>query len=306
MSTFGKSVKIFLSDGTVTGIKFGEIVNHTIQSITCPRPLISALQDSQEYPEAHKPGVYFLFGTGEETNNPTAYIGEAENVFERLKTHVKDAKKDFFNEVIFFVGKDENITKAHVGYIESRLVDIAKSTARGYKIDNTQTPKLKSLPKAEVAAMEEFLTHIKLLLGVLGHKLLEEVEKSPIAKIPQGGNQVVAISSNLELFLSAKGVNARALQTNEGMVVLEGSEAASNVTSSFQPWHSLYRDNLIKNGTLKLDSSGDKYIFQRDELFKSASPAAAIVLGNSANGLTSWKDNSGKTLKDIETERMGA
>jgi hypothetical protein len=306
MSIFPKSVKIFLNDGTVTGIKSGEIVNNTIQSITCPRILISELKDSNEYPEAHKPGVYFLFGTNEETNEPTAYIGEAENVFERLKTHINDTKKDFFNEVIFFGGKDENITKAHVGYLESRLVDIAKSTARGYKIDNTQTPKPKSLPKAEIAAMEEFLTHIKLLLGALGHKLLEEVKKPLIATIAQENNQTVATSSNLELFLSAKGVNARALQTNEGMVVLEGSEAALKVTSSFQPWHSLYRDNLIKNGILKLDPSGDKYIFQRDELFKSASPAAAIVLGNSANGLTSWKDNSGKTLKDIEAERMGA
>jgi hypothetical protein len=304
MSIFPKSVKIFLNDGTVTGIKSAEIVNNTIQSITCPRPLLSELQDSDRYPEAHKPGVYFLFGTDEETNEPKVYIGEAENVFERLKNHI--VKKDFWTEVVFFVGKDENITKAHVGYLESRLVDIAKSTARGYKIDNTQTPKLKFLPKAEIAAMEEFLTHIQLLLGVLGHKLLEEVKKPLIATIAQGSNQIVPISSNLELFLSAKGVNARALQTNEGMVVLEGSEAALKVTSSFQPWHSLYRDNLIKNGILKLDPLGDRYIFQRDELFKSASPAAAIVLGNSANGLTSWKDNSGKTLKDIETERMGA
>lgn len=302
MSTFGKSVKVFLSDGTITGIKFGEIVNHTIQSITCPRLQIIELRDSDKYPEAHKPGVYFLFGTDEETNEPKAYIGEAENVFYRLKDHI--AKKDFWNEVIFFVGKDGNITKAHVGYLESRLVEIACSTKRGYKIENTQIPKLKSLPLSDIAAMEEFLTHIKLLMGVLGHKLLEDVKKSPLAAIMQENNQIIATSNNLELLLSAKGINARALQTNEGMVVLEGSEAALKVTSSFQPWHRIYRDNLIKNGTLKLDSSGDKYIFQRDELFKSASPAAAIVLGSSTNGLTSWKDENGRTIKDIEAERM--
>lgn len=35
--TFGKSIRLYLKDGTVTGLKFGEIVNHTIQAISCSR-----------------------------------------------------------------------------------------------------------------------------------------------------------------------------------------------------------------------------------------------------------------------------
>src|SRR5262245_44807612 len=115
MTTFGKSIRIYLKDGTVTGMKFGEVVNQTIQSIFCPRLRISELAG---YTESKRPGVYFLLGKDDETNEPKAYIGEAENVYDRLQHHI--ANKEFWNEVIFFVSKDENLTKAHVKYLESR------------------------------------------------------------------------------------------------------------------------------------------------------------------------------------------
>ena len=40
----------------------------------------------------------------------------------------------------------------------------------------------------------------------------------------------------------------------------------------------------------------------KDVLFKSASTAANFVTGTSTNGLTAWKDESGKTLKAILAE----
>jgi len=90
MATFGESIRIYLSDETVTGIKFGEIVNKTIQSISCPRLRTSELNN---YPESKKPGVYFLFGQDEETGDTKTYIGEAENVYSRLQDHI--VKKEF-------------------------------------------------------------------------------------------------------------------------------------------------------------------------------------------------------------------
>ncbi|HDK41853.1 MAG TPA: DUF4357 domain-containing protein [Candidatus Pacearchaeota archaeon] len=38
-----------------------------------------------------------------------------------------------------------------------------------------------------------------------------------------------------------------------------------------------------------------------DSLISSSSSAAMIIMGRSANGLTEWKMNSGKTLQDFET-----
>jgi hypothetical protein len=297
MLTFGKSIRIYLKDGTVTGIKFGEIVNHTIQSISCPRLRTGELSENSQ---AKRPGVYFLFGQDEETNEPKAYIGEAENVFDRLQYHV--TSKDFWNEVIVFVSKDENLTKSHVKYLESRLIQIAFSTKR-YKIDNSNQSQLSSLPPADRDAMEEFLIYVKLLIGVLGHKLLEDV--TPIKKKEEiliQDNSITQVSNNIELSLFISSLKANALQTDEGIVVLQGSEAAKEYTNSLQRGYVELRKRLIDNGILKLVN--DKYIFQSNTLFDTASPAAAIVVGYNINGPASWKDKSGRTLKEIEKERL--
>ncbi len=303
MTTFGKSIRIYLKDGTVTGIKFGEVVNQTIQSISCPRLRTGELND---YPEAKRPGVYFLFGQDEETNEPKVYIGEAENVYDRLLNHI--ATKDFWNEVIFFVSKDENLTKSHVKYLESRLIQIAFTTKR-YKIENYNQSQLSSLPPSDRDGMEEFLLYIKLLIGVLGHKFLEEItsipkkkEESTTITATTKTDRVIETTSNLELFLSVAGLKASALQTDEGIVVLEGSDAAKEFTNSLSHGYRDIRERLITNGDLVLE--GDKYVFKKNVLFDTASPAAAIIVGYSINGPHTWKDQSGKSLKEIEKERL--
>ena len=302
MEVFGKSVRIYLKDGTVTGLKFGEVVNQTIQSVSCPRSRIGELN---EYGESKRPGVYFLFGEDENTGEPKVYIGEAENVYSRLQHHL--ATKDFWNEIIFFVSKDENLTKAHVRYLESRLIQIAV-LAKRYQIDNGNQSQLPSLPFADRDAMDEFLTYIKLLIGVLGHKLLEEFTPTAKKKEEQmqqedrtKDNQMTFID-NLELSLSVSGFTAKALQTDEGIVVLEGSEAAKDIKESLQIVYRKLREEFISNGTLVPE--GDKYIFKKNVLFNTPSPAAAIVVGYSINGLQTWKDNKGKSLKDIERDRL--
>ena len=298
MATFGKSIRIYLKDGTVTGIKFGEVVNQTIQSISCPRLRIAELN---EYQESKRPGVYFLFGQDEETNEPKAYIGEAENVYDRIQNHA--ANKEFWNEVIFFISKDENLTKSHVKYLESRLIQIANATKR-YKTGNSNQPQLSSLPPSDRDAMEEFLVYLKLLLGVLGHKLLEELStviKRNDETLSNINNPLLNVE-NVELFLSVAGVKAKALQTEEGIVVLENSELSEKITTSLSFGYRELRDKLIGNGDLKLVEN--KFIFQKNILFNSPSAAAAIIVGYSMNGPQNWKNKIGRSLKDIETQRL--
>lgn len=234
------------------------------------------------------------------------YIGEAENVFDRLQNHL--ANKDFWNEVIFFVGKDENVTKAHVKYLESRLIGIAVATKR-YKVDNTNQSQQASLPIADRDAMEEFLTYIRLLLGVLGHKLMEEVTpkiKPRVSEVSLYGSTMtksqIENEGYLELSLLVSGFKASAIQTDEGIVVLRGSEAALAPTTGLQPGYIALRDRLIKNGVMSL--VGNRYIFQTDYLFDAASPAAAIIVGYNINGRQNWKNKNGKSLKEIERERL--
>ena len=68
------------------------------------------------------------------------------------------------------------------------------------------------------------------------------------------------------------------------------------------PGYKALRTKLISDGTLKL--VGDKYIFQSDQLFSTASPAAAVIVGYSINGRDNWKDSSGRSLNVIETQAL--
>jgi len=304
MTTFGKSIRIYLKDGTVTGIRFGEIVNQTIHSVACPRSRVPELKN---YPEANRPGIYFLFGNDENTGDNKVYIGEGENVFDRLQEHL--VKKEFWNEVILFVSKDDNLTKSHVKHLESNAIRIANTTKR-YNIDNGNQSQASSLPAPDRDAMEEFMGYVKLLLGIFGHKFLEDLTpiktsgiSTPISFTTSTiDNQVITTSSTLELKLSVTGLNANAIQTDEGIVVLQGSEASNDVKSSLANGYRDLRNKLITNGTLLL--VGNKYIFQNNYLFDAPTPAAAVIVGSSISGPQTWKDSSGKTLKEIEEQKL--
>ena len=85
--------------------------------------------------ESEKSGVYFLSGTDPESGKPAIYIGEAENIRDRVKLHLE---KDFWNQVVYFLSKDENLTKAHIRYLEEKLIEKARSAGRAL-VTNGQT-----------------------------------------------------------------------------------------------------------------------------------------------------------------------
>ncbi len=130
----GKSIRVYLADSTVAGIRYAELVNWTGQAIACPR---NRLGELASWGEAAKPGVYFLFEARLGDSKPLAYVGESENVAERLTNH--DRTKEFWNEVVIFSSKDENLTKAHVKFLESTLIAMAKKADR-YELQNGNTP----------------------------------------------------------------------------------------------------------------------------------------------------------------------
>ena len=221
---YGKSVRIFLPDATVAGIRHAEIVNRTGQTVACPR---TRLDELKQWPETAKPGIYFLFEARLGDSKPLAYIGESENVAERLLTH--DRNKDFWNDVVIFTSKDENLTKSHIKYLESRIEALAK-TADRYDLENGNTPTLSSLPRSERDAMNELLEDIRLVLGTLGYPILEPLVQ-PKAVSPETG-QSVSTSTDEELTFTVHKLVARGVRTNEGFVLKKGSTAAKVNTDS--------------------------------------------------------------------------
>lgn len=306
----GKTIRIYLADGTASGVKHGEIANWTGQAIACPR---ARFQELREWPEAKRPGVYFLFGTDEETGQESVYVGEAEVVIDRLLSHITG--KDFWSELIAFTNKDDNLTKGHVRYLESRIVEMALNADR-YLVKNSNAPQLPSLPRADRDAMEEYLDATRTLLGVLGHKVLE-----PLVSIRQTQDKQISGSSASDSLkaigentsepfatpvvanfkLHTSGLSAYATKTDEGLVVLEGSEAACAVQPSLSVGYRALRDKLIQTGVLTQHGASLKFV--RNHLFNSPSQAGAIVVGYSINGRDVWRLPDGTTYGAYE-ERL--
>ncbi|NQT11065.1 MAG: hypothetical protein HQ573_07855 [Desulfobacteraceae bacterium] len=93
-----KTIKIFLVAGEPNGLKAAELSNWVGQAIVIPR---NKLKDIKQRPDCNKPAVYFLVGKeNEEALLSTAYIGEAENLWNRLTTH--DNSKDFWRTTLCF------------------------------------------------------------------------------------------------------------------------------------------------------------------------------------------------------------
>lgn len=275
---FGKTIKIFLIDGDPNGRMSCELSNWTGKAYKIPRIKIKDCIDRKDLIST---GVYLLLGKNE-NNKDLVYIGEAENVFTRLNQHL--ASKDFWNESIVFISKDENLNKAHIKYLENRLHEIATTTNR-YLLENNCIPTQSSISESDRAEMEEFLNNILLLVNTLGHKVFEDKREQS--------------STNKEkelLYINAtRGCEAVGEQTSEGFLVLKGSIVADSITPSLSNSFKIFREDLFKKEIIKDNQ------FTEDFIFSSPSYAAAIVMGRNANGLTEWKTADGRILKSLET-----
>ncbi len=276
------TIKLFLPRGDAKSLRTAEISNWTGKAIAAPRTEFDELLKREEL---DKSGIYILTGTDAHSGSPHAYIGEAEVIRDRLKQH---KTKEFWISAIVFVSKDENLTKAHVRFLEGRLISEAKEIAR-FTLENGQASGSR-LPESDREDMEVFLSRVRQLLPVLGSDLLTPVTQ-PSKSTPSGGM----------LFCRSKGAEARGHRTPDGFVVFKGSTAVFQERSAAHKWPSTIalRKKLITDGTLELVE--DLYRFTKDVEFSSPSAAAAVVQGGSANGLIEWKTKDGTVLKELDS-----
>ncbi|MDP1727264.1 MAG: GIY-YIG nuclease family protein [Bacteroidota bacterium] len=278
---FGKTIKIFLIDGEPNGRMSCELSNWSGKAYKIPRIKI---KDCIDRDDLSSTGVYLLFGK-DDAGKDQVYIGEAESILKRLNQQL--TQKDFWNEAIAFISKDENLNKAHIKYLENRLHEIAKSANR-YTIDNTIIPTQSSISESDRAEMEEFIEYIKMLVNTLGHKVFEEKREFK----PKQKQEAFYIKA-------ARGADGQGEPTSDGFVVFKNSKAAAIIVNSMTSNFINYRQKLINEGVLV--NKGEYFEFSDDYIFSSPSTAAVMVMGRNANGLTEWKNKDGKTLKEFET-----
>jgi hypothetical protein len=276
------TIKLFLPRGDAKSLRTAEISNWTGKAVAAPRTELDELLQREELDKA---GIYILIGADPRSGSPHAYIGEAEIIRERLKQH---KTKEFWFSTIVFVSKDENLTKAHVRFLEGRLIAEATQVGR-FSLENGQSGGSK-LPESDREDMEVFLGRVRQLLPVLGCDLL-----IPVAQ-PSGKQQVGGI-----LFCRIKGAEARGQRTPDGFVIFQGSTAVLQDRASAQkqhPYTVALRKQLLADGTL-VEKDGF-CTFTKDAEFSSPSAAASVIHGGGANGLTEWKTIDGVSLKELD------
>ena len=272
------TIKLFLPTGDPQGLKVAELSNWNGKALAAPR---SELKELLAREEMEQPGIYCLTGTDNETNRPAAYIGEAETLGDRLRSH---REKDFWVQANVFLSKDENLTKSHTRYLEGRLIDEARKAGR-WQLVNGQGSGAK-LPESDRAEMEVFFGKIAQLLPLLGCDLFG-VARAVVTQQP--------------LVCEIKGLRAFGYRTPAGFLVLKNSEAVAELRPSaakHAPWMAALQRQLVTEGDLA--PADGKLVFARDTEFSSPSRAAAIIRGGNANGQTEWRDAAGRTLKELE------
>lgn len=278
---FGKTIKIFLIDGDPNGRMSCELSNWSGKAYKIPRIKIKDCSDRDDLTGT---GVYLLFGKDVDGKD-LVYIGEAESILKRLNQQL--SSKDFWNETIVFISKDENLNKAHIKYLENRLHEIAKKANR-YSVENSIIPTQSSISEPDRAEMEEFIEYIKMLVNTLGHKVFDEKREFK----PKQKQEIFFIKA-------ARGADGQGEPTSDGFVVFKGSKAAGSTVTSMTSNFVTLRQKLMNEGILI--NKGEYLEFPEDYIFSSPSTAASIVLGRNANGLTEWKQKGGKTLKEFES-----
>lgn len=275
---YGKTIELFLVNGTADSLVTAELSNWNGKAIKIPRTEVIDC----EREDIKSTGVYFLI-CQQDDGTDGVYIGEAENIKERLLQHLRDYKsgkeKYYWNTAILFIGRDLN--KALIRYLEHRFVEIATECGR-YTILTKNTYKKTIIKEANIASMEEFIDNVKILMNTLGYKVL----------LP-----MPTVKKKMEyLFCKSQDANAKGFVSQEGFTVVKDSQISKSTTHSMETKCISYfslREKLIENGIIINE------VFQKNYEFNSPSAASSVVLGRSSNGKSDWKNILGICLKDL-------
>lgn len=268
----GKTISIYIPDSNPRGVKICEINNSIVKAIFIPR---NKLEDVSKRADISEPGIYFLFGNEDEIGKPNVYIGEAENLFTRLRQH--NLSKDFWNVAICFVSEKRNINKAHIKYLENYTCAESKRINKCI-LENSVTPTQSSLTEQEIDFVLSFFDDLTVLLSTLGYPIFEESKKE---------------SQNL-FICKGKDAYAEGEYTEEGMVVYKGARCNIEETPSFGSSAKKLRKFLLDQKVLVEDSG--TFLLNEDYTFTSPSSASDVILGRSSNGWIVWKNASGESL----------
>ncbi len=297
MASRGQSLELFFVDGTPEGILTAQIFNWTGHVLVTPR---IRLAEALKRDEAGFTGVYILLGDSDDGNLVRAYIGESDDVATRIRNH--DANRDWWTQAILITSAANSLNKAHVRYLESRLIEEAHRAGR-MKLENGNTPPRPSLSEAAVANMEQFVEYVLTTLPAV------RVDGFLIKTRTQGAKSVGPTSSpgipsaTFVLRLANGEVDATARIENGEFVVQAGSVGRPKWIGVDHNYRKLF-DEVVQSGIYIED--GPRRRFAKSYAFSSPSAAGAVLNGRATAGPIAWvlATSPDKTYKEWEAEQL--
>ena len=283
MALLGKSIDLYLMDGSAAGRWQATLSNWNCNSYKIPR---TDLKHCEDLPELHAPGVYFLFGRDDESGQQFVYVGEGDDALKRvLQPHTFEKDGSYWTEVVFLITPDGSLDKAKIKYLENRFHKIVIDTGR-YLIKNGNTPPQSPVQKKVRDMLEEFIMNTQLIMPALGHKVFEP---HPSAETEE--------QDDLLYFTRSQGKGGKAVGkiAEDGFWVLKGSYICPDI-ADYLP------TGLVAARKKYADAIDSHGILQRDISFGSPSYASSFVCGKNSNGLTEWKNKDGVTLKELNED----
>jgi hypothetical protein len=304
----GRTLKLYLVDGSPSGVITAELGVSSVRAAVATR---TALPDLIRREEATRTGIYLLVGPDPDLpGRQLVYVGEGDQVRTRLAAHDSDESKDFFTRAVLIVSKDENLTKAHGRYLESRVIAAIRGAGRAKLVNGTEPP-FKGLPEPEIADMERVLDEIEVLLPVLGFDILRPAGQeagatsAPSPKAEPGKPVTVSVGGPIFTFTES-GADAKAREANGEFVVLAGSLAKRQEVPSCAEPLKRRRAEMITEGALEITPDGKFLRFAADTAFDSPSGASRVVYGGNVSGPRYWKHAAtGQTYGDWRKSQIG-
>lgn len=292
MATRGKSINLFLMDGTATGRVKCTLANWTGVAYKTPR---TDLDKCREREDLSQSGVYFLFGTSEQTGEPVVYVGQAgarkngEGILYRLQEHKRNQDKDYWTEAVVFTTSNNSFGPTEISYLENRFCAMATASQR-YIVKNGNEPTIGNVTEEKESELEEFIDYAKIVMGTLGHKVFEPLVQE---QTPSPKTETMEPKKEQDFYIKRSSASAHARLTNEGMVVLAGSVIRADMVPSCP-------DYVKKARALNRVDIDESNTLLKDMLFKTPSGASSFVLGAPSNGNIEWRTEDGKVFKDAE------
>ena len=294
MAKRSKNINMFLMDGEVTGKIKCTLSNWTGVIYKIPRIQLGDLKSRDEMKQS---GIYFLFGRDEDKQKDVTYIGQAttrkngEGVLLRIQEHTRDTHADYFNDVIILTTQNNSFGPTEISYLENKFTQLAKEAGR-YIVKNGNDPNPGNVTEEKESELDEIVENTLMIIGTLGYRVFVPMTKKISQDLTDNHSTYLYLKRKTKK--SNKVIEATCERTTEGFVVLDGSQVEIKDSPYLPASLKEMRQNLIASRVIQ------DGVLKEKQLFSSPSYAAAFLLGMQTNGRTDWKDQDGRTLKELE------